>query len=219
MRNLILNTGSYLVWVLVLLEIILGIISLKSGKHLRNKLVSMVCFGLSVDALIIALGTFAGESAVLHGVSQIRYILHGILVPLLIPISFNTFGIKNQVIRKVLWCITGFFILSGITMGIITKTEPVETANILRYASSENTPQFARVMDRLLSFGGVIPLIAFGIANLIKNKNACLLLSGVFMFVFSALAPATGNADLIFLVSMIGEALMVLFFTLERKRF
>ena len=38
------------------------------------------------------------------------------------------------------------------------------------------------------------------------------------MFAFSALGPATGNIDLIFLIGMIGEALMVLFSLLHAKK-
>jgi hypothetical protein len=37
------------------------------------------------------------------------------------------------------------------------------------------------------------------------------------MFAFSALGPATGNMDLIFFISMIGEVLMVLFFYLYSR--
>ena len=35
------------------------------------------------------------------------------------------------------------------------------------------------------------------------------------MFVFSALGPATGNTDFIFLISVIGEWLMVVFFCIR----
>ena len=38
------------------------------------------------------------------------------------------------------------------------------------------------------------------------------------MFAFSALGPATGNADLIFYISMYGELLMVIFLSLYAKK-
>ena len=38
------------------------------------------------------------------------------------------------------------------------------------------------------------------------------------MFAFSALGPATGNFDLIFLIGMFGELFMVLFFLLYGRR-
>ena len=52
----------------------------------------------------------------------------------------------------------------------------------------------------------------------IKQKTPYLFLSGFLMFAFSALGPATGNFDLIFLISMLGEICMTLFFYLYGRR-
>lgn len=51
-----------------------------------------------------------------------------------------------------------------------------------------------------------------GVIAWIKQKTPHLFLSSFLMFAFSALGPATGNADLIFFISMIGEVLMIAFF-------
>lgn len=45
------------------------------------------------------------------------------------------------------------------------------------------------------------------------------MLSGLVMFVFSAIAPATGNMDLNFLTTMIREDFMVFFFGMELIRY
>lgn len=100
-------------------------------------------------------------------------------------------------------------------MGFMTKTEPVFFAGVLRYAQSDMTPAFAKVVNTILSFGGVIPLIVVGVAHLIKHKSPFLMLAGLSMFAFSALGPATGNMDLNFLITMIGEDIMVFFFGFE----
>ena len=39
----------------------------------------------------------------------------------------------------------------------------------------------------------------------IKEKTPTFFLAGALMFVFAALGPATGNSDLIFLISMFGK--------------
>lgn len=171
-----------------------------------------MCVGLTADALIMALGTVFGEGSFLQGLSQIRYILHGILVPLLIPIAFYTYGITRTNAKRILWIVTGIIMVAGTIMGIMIQTKPELMAGVLRYTTAESTPAFAKTMDRILSFGGVIPLMIVGLAHLIRHKKPWLFLAGLSMFAFAALAPATHNMDLNFLLTMIGEALMVLFF-------
>ena len=71
------------------------------------------------------------------------------------------------------------------------------------------------IIESILSFGTILPLLAFGVAAVIRKKGPFVLLGGLMMFVFSALGPATGNTDFIFLISVIGEWLMVFFFWLQ----
>ena len=68
------------------------------------------------------------------------------------------------------------------------------------------------IIESILSFGTILPLLAFGVAAIIRKKRPFVLPGGLMMFVFSALGPATGNTDFIFLISVIGEWLMVVFF-------
>lgn len=218
MRTFLITFGEPLVWVLAAVEALLGVLCLRSGKRILNRLSAAVCFGLTIDAAIMGLGVLLGEGALLQSVSQIRYILHGILVPLLIPIAFYAYGMKSVMAQRILWAVTGVIMACGIAMGVMTRTEPAALAGVLRYASSAETPAFARMMDRLLSFGGVIPLMVVGLAHLFRHRKGWLLLSGVSMFAFAALAPATHNMDLNFLLTMVGEALMVLFFWLEDRK-
>ena len=87
-----------------------------------------------------------------------------------------------------------------------------------RYASSEATPAWADAISRVLSFGTVIPMMIVGVIVWVKKKTPHLFLSGLLMFSFSALGPATGNSDLIFFISMFGEVCMVLFLYLFCKK-
>ena len=63
-----------------------------------------------------------------------------------------------------------------------------------------------------------MPLILAGLWIWIKRKRPSLFLAGFLMFAFSALGPATGNTDLIFLIGMFGEVFMVFFFLLFGAR-
>lgn len=218
MRAIIMNYGAAIVWLLAICEALLGVLALRKGKALLNLLVAGVCFGLAVDAFIQALGSAIGAGAFLQGISQVRYILHGVLVPLLLPIAVYAYGITGKTAQKVLWAVTGIIVAAGVAMGFAMVTEPVDFCGVLRYAmDAGQTPAFAQKINRILSIGGVLPLIGVGVVHLARHKRPMLLLSGVLMFAFAALAPATGNMDLNFILSMVGELLMVLCMDLELK--
>lgn len=108
--------------------------------------------------------------------------------------------------------------LAGAAQGFATDLELVQAAGVVRYASSEATPTWAETISRMLSFGTVIPLMVCGVIAWVRRKTPMLFLSGLFMFVFAAVGPATGNMDLLFLFSMMGEVLMLLFFWLYARR-
>lgn len=215
MRDLLISTAPILVWVLAITEAFTAYICIKNAKKTLNILASAVCIGLAIDAAIIAAGTIIQEGEFLKSISQFRYVLHGTLVPLLIPIAFYSYGMKSKTFKSLIWAITVVVIICGIIMGLITETEPVLFAGVLRYGQANTTAKFAKTVNLILSFGGVIPLIVVGIVHLFKHSSIFLLFSGLVMFAFSAVAPATGNMDLNFLTTMIGEDLMVFFFGLE----
>jgi hypothetical protein len=102
--------------------------------------------------------------------------------------------------------------IAGAVSGFMTELEISQVAGITRCLSSESTPAFAEKFLRVLSYGTVVPLIISGIFVWIKQKTPALFLAGFLMFAFSALGPATGNFDLIFMIGMFGELFMILFF-------
>ncbi len=101
--------------------------------------------------------------------------------------------------------------VAGFAEAVATVLEPSSIAGVTRFKAAEATPAWAEMISNVLSFGTVIPLMIAGIVVWFKQKTPSLFLSGFFMFAFSALGPVTGNADLIFYISMYGEVLMVLF--------
>ena len=212
-----LNSASEaLMWIIGVIELILGILIIRKNKKLIGILAACVCFGLAFDAIIQGLGVLIGEGAFLKGISQVRYILHGILIPLLIPIAFIGYGIKKKSAKAIVFTITGIVILLGIYMGVTTKTEPVFFAGVLRYGQdTELTPTFSIVFNLVISIGGVIPLIILGIMDLVKHRTPFIMLSGLLMFIASAIPPAIGLNDYNFVITMFGELLMALFFYFE----
>lgn len=215
MRNLILNNGPLMVWSITVINAVIFI--LFAVRFAKRKQAILICsmlmtFGLFYDALILSLGSF-DIGASLETLSQLRFVSHGALVPLLFPICAYGLGAKKKVLTAV-WIFTGIVMAAGIAQGFATELEIREIAGIVRYAGSDATPAWADTISTLLSFGTVLPLIVCGIVAWIREKTPYLFLSGFFMFVFAALGPATGNMDINAFISMIGEVLMMLFILL-----
>ena len=218
MREFFMTSCPIGIWAITVLEFVLICLFFKRYKTDKRPIVLCMTFitiGLFIDALFISLGTLL-PIGLLTTISPIRYIAHGVLIPLLFPIA--AYGLKaKDGFRKVVWVIAIILMVAGAAEAIATKLEPAEFAGVIRLVQGEGTPGWAVGISMALSFGTVIPLMIAGIIIWAKQKKPQLFLSGFFMFAFSALGPATGNSDLIFYISMFGELLMVTFFYLFAK--
>jgi hypothetical protein len=81
-------------------------------------------------------------------------------------------------------------------------------AGVCRYVSV-SAPAWAEIVNSLLTFGTVIPMMIAGIVAWVKQKTPHLFLSAFLMFLFSGLGAAC--LELMFYISMYGELLMALF--------
>lgn len=214
MRNLLLSILPAALWIFTAIHCGFLVLFLRRHKATGNILFllsGLVTVGLLYDALILSLGTVLPLGGALKALSRMRFVSHGGLIPLIFPICAYAMNAKKGILRAV-WIFTGALILLGIAEGFSTVLDAREVAGVVRYASGEGTPGWAEAVSSVLSYGTVVPLILVGILVWVKQKTPSLFLSGFLMFAFSALGPATGNFDLIFFISMLGEVLMVLFF-------
>ena len=148
--------------------------------------------------------------------SPVRFIAHGLLIPLLFPIMGYSLNFK-KFLMFIVWSFTLVLMVLGVLQAVKTPLVTETIANVTRMKAGEGTPKWADTISRILSFGTVIPMMIVGIIVWIKEKTPHLFLAGFLMFAFSALGPATGNTDLIFFISMFGEILMVLFLYLYAR--
>ena len=215
MRDLLIENCSLVIWTIVAIEAILGVSLAAAYKKDRRPIIIcmiLVDFGLLVDALLINLGGFF-DGGLPEPISRLRFILHGMLIPLLFPICGYALKLKRKVM-SVIWALTAVVMVLGLAEGMSITLELIQIGDVVRHNSADSSPAWAETIRSFLSFGTVIPLIIVGIAVWIKQKTPTLFLSGFLMFAFAALGPATGNFDLLFVITMIGEVLMVLFFML-----
>lgn len=204
-------------WIITLVEILFTALLLTRFSKTRNLiylLSGLICVGLTYDALILALGSFMAEGPVLSALSRLRYVFHGGLIPLIFLICAYALDFKGFW-KKAAWVFTLLLIVLGVADGCVRTIGAVNVAGICRYASV-SAPIWADIVNALLTFGTVIPMMVAGILVWKKQKTPYLFLSAFLMFLFSGLGAAC--MELMFYISMYGELLMALFLYLYANK-
>ena len=217
MVNILKASCPIALWVITLIN--LGFTVLLFGKFAKTKnvlflLSGLLTTGLFYDATILAFGTFMTEGPLFAGLSRMRYVLHGGLIPLIFALCAYALDAKGFWL-KAAWVLTGVLCALGITDGVIRVLGVETVAGVTRYVSV-SAPAWAEIVNSLLTFGTVIPLMIVGIVVWKKQKTPRLFLAGFLMFAFSGLGAAC--LELMFYISMYGEVLMAAFFYLYAKK-
>lgn len=210
MKAFLFASCPIMLWVITLIEVVFTVLLFSryaKTKNLIFLLSGLICVGLTYDALILALGSFMPEGALLMALSRMRYVLHGGLIPLIFLICAYALNFKGFW-KTAAWVFTGVLIVLGIADGCVRTIGVENVAGITRYASV-TAPAWAEIVNSLLTFGTVIPMMIAGIVVWVKQKTPHLFLSAFLMFAFSGLGAAC--LELMFYISMYGELLMALF--------
>ena len=213
MRDFLMASCVPALWIISAFHIVFMVLLFRkfaATKNILFLLSGILTFGLFYDAAILALGSVMQEGALLMGLSRMRYVLHGMLIPLIFALCAYALNAKGFWL-KAIWVLTSVLMALGIADGCV-RTIGVETvAGVCRYASV-TAPAWAEIVNSLLTFGTVLPLMIVGIVVWVKQKTPHLFLAGFLMFAFSGLGAAC--LELMFYISMYGEVLMALFFFL-----
>ena len=210
MRDLLFASCVPMLWVITAIELFFTVLLFShyaKSKNIIFLLSGLICVGLTYDALILALGSVMTEGALLMALSRMRYIFHGGLIPLIFAICAYALNFKG-IWKVATWVLTGILIVLGVADGCIRVIGTTTIAGICRYASV-SAPAWAEIVNSLLTFGTVIPMMIAGIVVWVKQKTPHLFLSAFLMFAFSGLGAAC--LELMFYISMYGELLMALF--------
>ena len=210
MKELLFVSCVPMLWVISAVELFFTVLLFSryiKTKNLIFLLSGMICVGLTYDALVLALGSFLTEGTALLALSRMRYVFHGGLIPLIFAICAYALNFK-KVWKIAAWVFTGVLIVLGIADGCIREIGVQTVAGVCRYASV-SAPAWAEIVNSLLTFGTVIPMMIAGVVVWIKQKTPHLFLSAFLMFLFSGLGAAC--LELMFYISMYGELLMALF--------
>ena len=209
MHDLVVANIHIFLWVIAVGE--LGFVYAFTSEFWRNRKPIVACMlavsiGLTIDAFVVALGGIIDQVPFLF--SRLRFICHGTLLPFAIPICAYSLRAKKNTVR-IVWLITLLLMLGGLIQALNVELVETYVGTNLRYAMGLGTPSWARIYSFGLSFGAIIPLIITGALVWKREKVPYLFTGGLLMFVFAAIGPVTGNMDLLFVFTMIGEVLML----------
>ncbi len=229
------------IWVIAVLEfalLVFMIVRYVKTKSIMTLVIAFITVGLFYDAFMIGLGTLDNIES-LKGLSQFRFVSHGLLIPLLFVVGSLALDLKSPW-KWVVYGVTLALMIAGVAEGFATNLVPNYAlvdkdtslySTVVRYISFEPstkkytadqiatlvatwgdvTPSWASGISSLLSFGTVFPLMGVGIYLWIKEKNPFLFLSGFSMFFFSVFPLIIKANIFMFFISMFGEILMVTF--------
>jgi len=210
------------VWAICVLELALlvfMIIRFIKTKSLITIVIACITFGLFFDAFIIALGSF-GDASALKGISQWRFILHGLLIPLMFIVCLFALELKKPWNYVVLG-VTVALMIAGVAEGSSVQIG-LQNGIVSRFKALDDNPSWITAVTNVLNFGTVFPLIGVGVYVWIKQKNPFLFLAGISMLGFTILGIFANiftkvgevKGDYMFFISMYGEILMVTFMQL-----
>lgn len=210
MRDFVMRHAPSIATVIAALETVMCAalwLSFHGGHGVAVGCLAALCTGLAFDSLVLCLGHLLPESVLLP-LSHARFAASGIVVPLLLPICFYAIGWEGARMQAV-WGATAPLMVLGLVASCRQRLRVVDVAGITRHTTDEATPTWSRVVNAVLPATMVLPLVILGLAMLVSGEGALLLLAGLSMAGFASSALATGNVDLTFVASMVGEVLMV----------
>ena len=216
MKELLFASCPSMLWIISIVELVFTVLLLSrygKTKNLIFLLSGLICVGLTYDALALALGTVMTDGPALLAISRLRYVFHGGLIPLIFAICAYALDFKG-IWKTAAWVLTGVLIVLGVADGCIRQIGVEVVAGVCRY-KSVYAPAWAEIVNSLLTFGTVIPMMIAGAVVWVKQKTPHLFLSAFLMFAFSGLGAAC--LELMFYISMYGELLMALFLYLYAK--
>ncbi len=181
----------------------------KTYPAARNYLF-IICLGFAYGCVVVGFGKYIGESETLRFLNIVRFILRALLMPLVFAICAITADVPRN--RSILVKLgTLLLIALGLVHTLMTMLQTEQTAGLLYYAASPQTPFWAVIMSYVLTAACLLPLLICGVLVMIKKKNIGLLFAGLALAASLALGFLTEGGSLLTLYELMGGALMFFF--------
>jgi hypothetical protein len=158
------------------------------SKSVAMIVLPIILLGIGYDNLLLATGTLIGEGELLKSLSQVRFLVHHLVVPFLIVVGVELAQRieavwANNLTRSLAWIISlSLGVIDIFNRYIGAKLEPIYFAGVLRYTASpiQGLP--------IIAIAVTLFLLLIGIGIWIRSENRWL-----WLFV-GTLVALVGNA-------------------------
>ena len=215
-RDFLINNGFFITIGVIAFDFVmflfLSLIARKRGSGMA-RLMAFFALGMALESATLLSGSVFTEGEILFWINKGRYMLHGLLMALFLPIA--TYAMDPITKGKVLiWILTLPFIAGGVALGYFLQLEPVQVAYMLRYAISDETISWLKIAYHVICIWGIIPLLLCGLYIKNREKNISLIFIAIFMIIFSVIGPVTKSFGVNFLIMELGYAVTMLLFVI-----
>ncbi|MBR0137155.1 MAG: hypothetical protein IJM15_01975 [Erysipelotrichaceae bacterium] len=214
--DFLINNGFYITAGAAAFDFLMFLIlSLIAGKRKSGmaRLMAFFALGMALESATHLAGSLFTAGETLFWVNKGRYMLHGLLMALFLPIA--TYAMDPITKGKVLiWLITLPLIAGGVFVGYMLQLEPVQMAYMLRYVISDETIAWVKIAYHVICIWGIIPLLLCGLYIKNREKNISLIFIAVFMVLFAVIGPVLKFYDVNFLIMQLGYAVTMLLFVI-----
>ena len=214
--NLLQRSAIPAFWVVACVLILFMVLMFNTYKKTNEKLFLLVgafAFGLFYEAFVLALGSTLGEGLLILILTRVRYILYGILVPVLLLVSAFALDLQGKWL-KAAWISAGIFMLLGVVGGSVVDLTPKTDEELFRYAVV-SPAIWETVVHCVVYFGTALVLLGTGVAIWVKWETPRLLIAGLLMLACVAASVFLRDAGVF--VSVFGQIMVLLFLYLYAR--
>ncbi|MBR0385068.1 MAG: hypothetical protein IJI05_00805 [Erysipelotrichaceae bacterium] len=182
MQDILLNYGEYIMFGICAVDVLL-LLSSFTGIFRTKRFVTFLTFiliaGITFDAAVIATGALADTFPILQQIHTYRFLVKGIVMPLMIVIAFYAME-PTAGGQAIAWVIG--LIAMGVSgaAGWFTQIETSVFADFYLYGVSAATPQWVTVVQLVMPIVSAVFLLLSAIAVVAAKKNVALIFAVIF---------------------------------------
>lgn len=207
--NLLQRSAIPAFWAIACIMVLFMVLLFGTYKKTDEKLFLLVgafALGLFYDAFVLALGSTLGEGLLIMVLTRVRYILYGILIPVMFLICAFALDLQGKWLKGAGIC-AGVFMLLGVVGGSVVGLSPKADEEIFRYAVT-SPGVWETAVHCVVYFGAALVLLGTGVAVWIKWETPRLLIAGLLMLACVVLSVALHDTG--FYIGIFGQIMVLL---------
>ncbi len=188
----------------------------KKHKNILFLIVGLVSFGLFYDTFITGLGYQLQGASSFFVVGMLRHVCHALLTPLVLVFCLRACNNCGVFLHKGytygVYAVSAVLAVGAVIAIFTSPVNLIDYGGVIRHSIDKESAFFlSALVLKSLSYGMLFPMFVASFVTIKKCKDFNLLWGTIGMLLFTVIGIVFDPA-LIFMISFVGEALLVLFF-------